>query len=245
MGKGKLKKFRENETFACLVQPPLEEVLGRDHPLKGRWAAEMFHGDRPIVLELGCGKGEYTLSLARRFPENNFIGMDIKGARLWKGAKTATQEGLDNVAFIRTRIEFLTSIFAPGEVSEIWITFADPQERRPRKRLTHPIFLERYRQVLVPGGTVHLKTDSRLLHRYTLETARCNGLEVVEHDEDIYGSGRADELLSIKTFYERNFLAQGIPITYLAMKVDGSGPLREPEWDQQPYEQTYKTLTRS
>ena len=245
MGKGKLKKFRENETFQCLVQPTLEEVLGRDHSLKGRWAQEMFHNDKPIVLELGCGKGEYTVELAQRFPDKNYIGMDIKGARLWKGAKMATEGGLSNVAFIRTRIEFLTSLFAPGEVSEIWITFADPQERRARKRLTHPIFLERYREVLVPGGVVHLKTDSRLLHRFTLETAACNGLTVLEHNEDIYGSGRADELLSIKTFYEKNFLAQGIPITYLAMKIDSEGPLREPEWDQQPYEQTYKTLTRS
>jgi len=245
MGKGKLKKFRENETFSCLVQPTLEEVLGRDHPLKGHWAAKMFRNDNPIVLELGCGKGEYTVELAQRFPAKNYIGIDIKGARLWKGAKMATQNEMGNVAFLRTRIEFLTSLFAPGEVSEIWITFADPQERKPRKRLTHPIFLERYRKVLAPGGIVHLKTDSRLLHHFTLETAACNGLPVLEHNEDIYGSGRADELLSIKTFYEKNFLAQGIPITYLAMRIDGESPLREPEWDQQPYEQTYKTLTRS
>lgn len=245
MGKGKLKKFRENETFSCLVQPSLEEVLGRDHPLKGRWAADMFCNSNPIVLELGCGKGEYTVELAERFPDKNYIGIDIKGARLWKGAKLATAGGMGNVAFLRTRIEFLNSLFAPGEVSEIWITFADPQERKARKRLTHPIFLERYRKVLAPGGIVHLKTDSRLLHYFTLETARCNGLEVLEHNEDIYGSGRADELLSIKTFYEKNFLAQGIPITYLAMRIDGRQPLREPEWDQQPYEQTYKTLTRS
>lgn len=245
MGKGKLKKFKENETFSCLVQPDTGQVLGKDHPLKGQWRQQMFRNEHPIVLELGCGKGEYTIALAERFPEKNFIGIDIKGARLWKGARYATQHAMGNVAFIRTRVEFIESMFAPDEIAEIWITFADPQERKPRKRLTHPRFLERYRHLLAPGGTIHLKTDSRLLHRFTLETARCNGLTVLEHDEDIYGSGRAGDLLSIQTFYEKNFLAQGIPITYLAFRLDGTSPLVEPEWDQKPYEQTYKTLTRS
>ncbi len=245
MGKGKLKKFRENETFSCLVQPTTEELLGRDHPLKGNWKTAMFHNDHPIVLELGCGKGEYTVALAERFPDKNYIGIDIKGARLWKGAKYATLNQLGNVAFIRTRIEFIESLFGSAEIDEIWITFADPQERKPRKRLTHPRFLESYRRMLVPGGVIHLKTDSRLLHHFTLETARCNGLTVLEHNEDIYGTGRADDLLSIQTFYEKNFLAQGIPITYLAFRLDSDQPLVEPEWDQEPYEQTYKTLTRS
>ncbi len=245
MGKGKLKKFRENETFSCLVQPTTEEVLRKDHPLKGNWNRDMFRNGNPIVLELGCGKGEYTVALAERFPGKNYIGIDIKGARLWKGAKYATENNLGNVAFLRTRVEFIESLFAPGEISEIWITFADPQERKPRKRLTHPRFLKSYMKMLAPGGIVHLKTDSRLLHNFTLETARCNGLEVIEHNEDIYGSGRADELLSIQTFYEKNFLAQGIPITYMAFRLDGASPLVEPDWDQQPYEQTYKTLTRS
>jgi tRNA (guanine-N7-)-methyltransferase len=152
---------------------------------------------------------------------------------------------MGNVAFIRTRVEFIESLFAHDEIDEIWITFADPQERKPRKRLTHPRFLESYRRMLAPGGIIHLKTDSRLLHHFTLETARCNGLTVLEHNEDIYGSGRADDLLSIQTFYEKNFLAQGIPITYLAFRLDSDKPLVEPEWDQEPYEQTYKTLTRS
>lgn len=245
MGKGKLKKFRENETFRCLVQPATDEVLRCDHPLKGNWGRAMFGNDNPIVLELGCGKGEYTVSLAEKFPEKNYIGIDIKGARLWKGAKYATVNNLPNVAFLRTRVEFIESLFAAGEVSEIWITFADPQERKPKKRLTHPLFLERYRKFLAPGGIVHLKTDSRLLHYFTLEMAKVNSLEVIEHNDDIYGSGRADELLSIKTFYEQNFLAQGIPITYLAMRIDGNGALVEPEWDQEPFEQTYRTLTRS
>ena len=245
MGKGKLIKFRENETFSCLVQPTTEELLGRDHRLKGHWKQEMFHNDRPIVLELGCGKGEYTIALAERYPEKNYIGIDIKGARLWKGAKYATQHALPNVAFIRTRVEFIESLFGPDEIDEIWITFADPQERKPRKRLTHPRFLESYRRMLAPGGVIHLKTDSQLLHKFTLETARCNGLTVLAHSEDIYGTGMADELLSIQTFYEKTFLAQGIPITYLAFRLDSDATLTEPDWDQQPYVQTYKTITRS
>ena len=245
MGKGKLKKFRENESFSCLVQPATEEVLHRDHPLKGRWKNEMFHNDHPIVLELGCGKGEYTVALGERFPEKNHIGIDIKGARLWKGAKYATQQGLGNVAFLRTRIEFIESLFGPEEIDEIWITFADPQERKPRKRLTHPRFLESYRRILAPEGIIHLKTDSRLLHHFTRQTVLQNGLPLIEACEDIYGSGRADELLSIQTFYEKNFLAQGIPITYLAFRLDNKKVLVEPEWDQEPFEQKYKTLTRS
>ena len=245
MGKGKLKKFRENESFSCLVQPTTEEVLRRDHPLKGNWHRDMFHNDHPIVLELGCGKGEYTVALGERFPEKNYIGIDIKGARLWKGAKYATEHAMPNVAFLRTRIEFIESLFAPGEISEIWITFADPQERKPRKRLTHPRFLESYRRLLAPDGVIHLKTDSRLLHHFTRETVLQNGLTLIEACEDIYGTGRADDLLSIQTFYEKNFLAQGIPITYLAFRLDSQAPLVEPEWDQEPYEQTYKTLTRS
>ena len=213
--------------------------------LKGRWDADFFGNNNPIVLELGCGRGEYTVGLAQRYPDKNFIGIDIKGARLWKGAKYATQHEMGNVAFVRTRIEFIESLFGPDEIAEIWITFADPQERKPRKRLTHPRFLESYRKILAPEGIIHLKTDSRLLHHFTLETARCNGLTVIEHNEDIYGSGRADDLLSIQTFYEKNFRAQGIPITYMAFRLDKMGPLVEPEWDQEPYEQTYKTLTRS
>lgn len=244
MGKDKLRKFKENESFACLVQPRTDEVLGASHPLKGNWGRDMFHNDNPIVLELGCGKGEYTIALAEKYQDRNFIGIDIKGARLWKGAKYATKNCLPNVAFLRTRIEFICSIFDQGEISEIWITFADPQEKKPKKRLTHPLFLQRYRQFLAPKGIVHLKTDSRLLHFYTLETAKCNGLEILEHNEDIYGSGRADELLSIKTFYESNFLSQGIPITYMSFRLEGPEQLTEPQWDEEPFRQQYRTLTR-
>lgn len=245
MGKDKLRKFKENESFSCLIQPRTEEVLGTQHPLCGRWGEKIFGNANPIVLELGCGKGEYTIALAEKYPEWNFIGIDIKGARLWKGAKYATIHNMANVAFIRTRVEFIESLFASGEVSEIWITFADPQEKRPKKRLTHPLFLNRYRRFLAQDGIIHLKTDSRLLHLYTLEVARCNGMTVLEHNDDIYGSGRADSLLSIKTFYEAGFLSRGIPITYMAFKLDNTTPLVEPDWDQKPYEQKYKTLTRA
>lgn len=243
--KDKLKRFAENETFACLVQPSTSELLEGDHPYKGRWGEVMFHNSNPIVLELGCGKGEYTVSLARRFPARNFIGIDIKGARLWRGARTATEESIPNVAFIRTRIEFIGSLFAAGEISEIWITFADPQEKKARKRLTHPIFLNRYASFLAPGGRIHLKTDSRLLHYYTLALARHNNLTVDMHDDDIYGHGVADEILSIKTFYEQSFLAKGIAITYMRFALDHTTPLAEPDWDQTPYEQPYKTDVRA
>ena len=164
MGKDKLRKFKENETFRCMVQPATSEVLNCDHPLKGRWNSDFFQNDKPIVLELGCGKGDYTIDLAERNPSCNYIGVDIKGARLWKGAKYAEEHSLSNVAFLRTRIEFIESLFAPGEVSEIWITFADPQIGREKKRLTAPLFMNRYRNFLKEGGIVHLKTDSRYLH---------------------------------------------------------------------------------
>ncbi len=167
MGKDKLRKFKENESFRCLIQPSTDEVLGTDHPLKGHWGEKIFGNDRPIVVELGCGKGEYTIDLAVRNPSCNYIGVDIKGARLWKGAKYAEENALPNVAFLRTRIEFIESLFAPGEVSEIWITFADPQIGREKKRLTSPLFMRRYRNFLRKDGIVHLKTDSRYLHEYS------------------------------------------------------------------------------
>ena len=215
--KNKLYKFAENETFKCLLQPSTEEVFNTDHPMKGHWGEKMFGNDHPIVLELGCGKGEYTIGLAQRFPENNYIGVDIKGARLWKGAKYATENNLPNVAFLRTRIEFINSLFAPGEVSQIWLTFSDPQPHKPRKRLSSEIFLQRYAQMLVPDGVLHLKTDSRLLYESTLEVIAQGGHRLIEHCPDIYGTGRAtpDDVLSVKTFYESQFLAQGLPITYI------------------------------
>ena len=253
MGHDKLRKFAENETFACLLQPSAAELLSdgyfnlSDHPIKGHWAAQMFGRDSQteIVLELGCGKGEYTLDLARRYPEKCFIGVDIKGARLWKGAKTATQEHIPNVAFLRTRIEFISAFFAPGEISEIWLTFSDPQMKSENSRLSSPLFLERYRGFLRPGGLVHLKTDSRFLHEYTKAVVKANGLRVNACTQDLYASlmplcGQAtvpsdfiDKLdpvvYEVQTFYEKMFLEMGLPITYLQFVIDHEGPFVHPD----------------
>jgi tRNA (guanine-N(7)-)-methyltransferase len=235
--KDKLRKFRENEGFKCLYQPATEEVLGKDYHLKGKWNKEVFKNNNPITIELGCGKGEYTISLAKMFPDRNFIGIDIKGARLWKGAKQATEEKMANVAFIRTRIEFIESIFSQNEISQIWITFADPQIKRERKRLTNPMFLERYKKFLSPCGIINLKTDSQFLHQYTKECAKVNNLEILEANSDIYNSGRADEILSIKTFYETYYIKKGLPISYIAFKINSSLPLISPEWDEKYWEE--------
>ena len=239
MGHGKLKKFAENETFRCLLQPDASSVLAkpegsrelvlRDHAIKGNWNRDMFEKPQPIVLELGCGKGDYTIALARRHPEMNFIGVDIKGARLWKGAKEATEEMMGNVAFLRTRIEFIDAFFGPGEVSQIWLTFSDPQLRGSENaRLTSPLFLQRYSHFLVPDGIVHLKTDSRFLYEYTRSVIRANFLTVLAFGTDIYHQGiqAGDELewdlldvFEVKTFYETMFLKMGLPITYLAFRL--------------------------
>lgn len=236
MGHGKLRKFAENETFRCLLQPEASAVLDKapgvrklrlkPHPVRGRWGAEMFGNDHPVVLELGCGKGDYTIALALRHPEINYIGVDIKGARLWKGAKYATEHALPNVAFLRTRIEFIEAFFAPGEVSEIWLTFSDPQlHGSENSRLSSPLFLERYRKFLRPGGVVHLKTDSRYLHEYTRSVVAANGLAVLASGTDIYHE-RIDapaEVFEVQTFYEKMFLQMGLPITYLAFRIDHDG----------------------
>ena len=200
MGHGKLKKFAENETFRCLLQPDASAILAKEpgsrelklnpHPIKGRWGADMFGNDNPIVLELGCGKGDYTIALALRNPDINYIGVDIKGARLWKGAKYATENALPNVAFLRTRIEFIDAFFGPGEVSQIWLTFSDPQLRGSENaRLSSPLFLARYRNFLQPGGTVHLKTDSRYLYEYTRAVCEVNSLRLLAYGTDVYGDG--------------------------------------------------------
>ena len=212
MGHDKLRKFAENETFPCLLQPDASLVLDKSgdpseglrlnyHPVRGRWNTDMFKKDQPIVLELGCGKGEYTIDLSRRVPERNYIGVDIKGARLWRGAKTATEEILPNVAFLRTRIEFIEAFFGPGEVSEIWLTFSDPQLKSENSRLTSPLFLERYRKFLKPGGIIHLKTDSRFLHEYTKAVAFENNLSILASTTDLYGSrsGGVDPSATVAT----------------------------------------------
>ena len=237
MGHGKLKKFAENETFRCLLQPDASAILNKepgskalrlnDHAIKGRWGQEMFGNDHPIVLELGCGKGDYTIALAERHPEINYIGVDIKGARLWKGAKYATENALPNVAFLRTRIEFIDAFFGPGEVAEIWLTFSDPQLRGSENaRLSSPLFLERYRHFLPPGGIIHLKTDSRYLYEYTQAVCQVNDLNVIAYGTDIYKEG-LDQVHPI--FGPGPILPPGpgpgsVPSSALEAIVGGPGP---------------------
>ena len=234
MGKDKLRKFRENLGFACFLQPEFDEVFRRDHPMKGNWNRDFFRNDRPIVLELGCGKGEYTIALAERDPSRNYIGIDIKGARMWRGAKTATERQLPNVGFLRTRIEFLGGLFAEGEVSEIWITFPDPQlkSRRAKKRLTSPFFLALYARLLRAEGHIHLKTDSQHLYGYTNEAIRCYGLPCDVSNPQIYGTGYADEVLLVKTAYERRFLEMGLPITYTRFSLGSRRDFPEFDWEE-------------
>jgi tRNA (guanine-N7-)-methyltransferase len=218
MAKNKHVRFQENTTFNCLIQPPFEEVFRKDWALKGFWNKTIFAKEAPITLELGCGKGEYTLALARRHPHRHYIGIDIKGARLWRGAKTATQEALHHVAFLRTRIECIESFFAANEVDEIWITFPDPQINKIRKRLTHPLFIEKYRTFLRPDATIHLKTDSREMYDFTVEQAHALQLPIIHACPDIYGEGldKKIDILGVQTFYEQQFRAMGKAITYLA-----------------------------
>lgn len=226
MGKDKLRRFKENLTFKHVYQPESDEMISVTSAYKGNWHNK-FGNEKPIVLELGCGKGEYTVALSRKYPENNFIGIDIKGARLWRGAKTVQTENIQNAAFLRIRIEFIDRFFAENEVDEIWITFPDPQIKKQRKRLTSPLFLERYRKFLKKGGIVHLKTDSRMLYDYTVKLLNKNNLEIIEAITDIYNQCPENELLGIKTFYEGQFASKGIPMTYLKFKIDGTEPIED------------------
>ncbi len=234
MAKNKLKRFEENTTFPNLIQPKFEEVFRTEHSIKGKWNESFFKNDKPIVLELGCGKGEYTIGLAKQFPEKNFIGVDIKGARLWRGAKTAHENGMGNVAFVRTRIENITSFFGKDEVSEIWITFPDPQLKRINelKRLTSSVFLGLYKTLLKPHGLIHLKTDSIDLHQYTRALIKLNGLKVHTYTDDLYTSVTDDPILSIRTFYEQQFLDKGLPITYICFELSNEQPFIEHKYQQ-------------
>jgi tRNA (guanine-N7-)-methyltransferase len=219
--KNKLQRFAENLTFSNLFQYRYEEVINGFF-LRGKWKQQFFKNDYPLTLELGCGKGEYTVGMARRYPEKNFIGVDIKGARMWRGLRTAQDEELKNVAFVRTRIELSEYYFGRQEVDALWITFPDPQVKaiRERKRLTSPRFLERYAHFLKPDAIVHLKTDALVLFDYTREVIEQDGHILLEANEDIYGSGIATEVTQIQTFYEKKWLEHGTKIRYLAFQLN-------------------------
>jgi tRNA (guanine-N7-)-methyltransferase len=220
VGKNKLARWTEFGSYGNVIQPQIGDVSGKDHPIKGKWNSELFKNNNPIVLELGCGKGEYTVGLAEKFPESNFIGIDIKGARMWRGAKTANEQNLPNVAFLRTRIEFINSFFSRDEVDEIWITFPDPHPggRNSNKRLTSPWFLNLYRLFLKDKGLIHLKTDNTELFEFTSKTVDYNNLETVFSTSDLY-SEQNHNIHSIKTHYEKIFLSAGMKITYLSFRL--------------------------
>ena len=233
MGKGKLAKFADMETYENVFQYPYSVMEHVPFEMKGYWHEQYFHNDHPIVLELGCGKGEYTIGLAQQYPDVNFIGVDIKGARMWTGATQAVNEGLRNVAFLRTNIEIIDRFFAPDEVQEIWLTFSDPQMKNPRKRLTSTWFLERYRHFLVDGGIIHLKTDSNFLFTYTTCLVEHNQLPLLEKTDDLYHTSQlstlTSQLLSIQTYYESMWIARGLNIKYMKFRLPHKGQLEEPD----------------
>ena len=252
MGKGKLAKFADMAANPLVIEQPFNTIKEETpFELKGHWGDSFFHNDNPIVLELGCGRGEYTVGLARKYPNMNFIGVDIKGARMWTGAQEAMQSGLTNVGFLRTHIEFIDRFFAPDEVTEIWLTFSDPQMKKATKRLTSTYFLERYRRFLVDGGLIHLKTDSNFLFTYTEEMLNANQLIPECSTRDLYGIDNpspftllrrakrqsrlhpspdwAAEARSIQTYYEQMWRDRGIPIKYLRFRLPHEGQLIEPD----------------
>jgi len=220
--KNKLKRFKENESFTNVIEPTREEVVSGDFKWKGNWNKEFFKNDNPIILELGCGKGEYSVGLAERYPDKNFIGIDIKGARFWRGAKTAVENRLHNVGFLRTQIELIEYCFSENEVDEIWITFPDPQikYKRTKHRMTNSEFLQRYKKVLKPNGIMNLKTDSEFMHGYTLGLLHGEGHEVLYANHNVYKNEGAPEVVTaIQTFYEKQYLEINKAITYIQFRI--------------------------
>ena len=229
MGKGKLAKFAEMAANPLVVECPTAAIMQDEFPLKGLWGERFFHNNHPIVLELGCGRGEYTVGLGKLFPEKNFIGVDIKGARMWTGAKEALLSDMKNVGFLRTNIEFIQKFFAPGEVSEIWLTFSDPQMKKVTKRLSSTYFLQRYRQFMQDGGIIHLKTDSNFLFTYTEEMLKANNIEVEFNTRNLYGETEGGCASAFQTYYESMWRARGIDIKYLRFRLPLEGELVEPD----------------
>jgi tRNA (guanine-N7-)-methyltransferase len=228
--------------FEHVVQAPYNVIRNNDFHLKGKWRDKFFGNDNPIVLELGCGKGEYSVELAEKNPDKNYIGVDIKGARLWKGAKTALGKGLKNVGFLRTNIEIIGQFFGPEEVDEIWLTFPDPQMKKTRKRLTSTFFLKKYKPFLKKNGIIHLKTDSNFQYSYTSALVHFNEFEIVAETDNLYESDFLNDTLCIKTFYEKQWLSRGIPIKYLSFRLNNRN-LQEPEMEFKKDE--YRSFGRS
>ncbi|MCM1369003.1 MAG: tRNA (guanosine(46)-N7)-methyltransferase TrmB [Candidatus Amulumruptor caecigallinarius] len=231
MSKNKLKKFADMESFSCVLQYPREALLAGGFPFRGKWKSDVFHSDGPITLELGCGRGEYTVALAQSLPDRLFVGVDIKGARMWTGASAVEKNNIPNARFLRCEIENIDNFFLPGEVDELWVTFPDPQMQKTRKRLTSTRFLSLYRKILRDNGVVNLKTDSPFLYEYTRRLVRLNGFEVLAETDDLYGSGLADEVSSIKTYYEQQWLSRGKKIKLISFRLPSGGDLAEPESD--------------
>ena len=229
MGKGKLEKFADMREYQHVFEYPYSVADNVPFQMKGKWNKEFFKNDNPIVLELGCGRGEYTVGLGKLYRHKNFIGVDIKGSRMWTGATQALKENMTNVAFLRTNIEIIDRMFAENEVSEIWLTFSDPQMKKVTKRLTSTYFMNRYRKFLVPDGIIHLKTDSNFMFTYTKYMVQENNLPVDFMTEDLYGSGLVDEILGIRTYYEQQWLDRGLNIKYLKFHLTKEGELREPD----------------
>lgn len=229
MGKNKLEKFADMASYPHVFEYPYSAVDNVPFEMKGNWHKEFFKNNNPIVLELGCGRGEYTVGLGRMFPDVNFIGIDIKGARMWTGATESLESGMQNVAFLRTNIEIIDRFFAPDEVAEVWLTFSDPQMKKATKRLTSTYFMERYRKFLIDGGIIHVKTDSNFMFTYTKYMVEKNQLAVDVMTEDLYHSGMADEILGIRTYYEQQWLDRGLNIKYIKFHLPQSVELKEPD----------------
>ena len=245
MGKNKLQKFADMKQWAHVYEFAQSDFAHNDHELKGHWGEKVFGNNRPIVLELGCGKGEYTVGLAEIYPDKNFIGIDIKGSRMWTGARIAQEKSMTNVAFLRTHIEFLPHFFAENEIAEIWLTFPDPQMKKTRKRLTSTRFMQDYEAMLCPGGCIHLKTDSQFMFRYTLAMIEENRLPVQYQTFNLYEEGvlLAAQVPNIQTFYEKQWLDRGLDIKYVRFGLEHDQPWQEPDVEIEPDE--YRSFGRS